>query len=64
MPDKSPPYTVIRDTREQEGYTFEKFTGRYTSCNGMIIKKLDTGDYSLVGLEDKLCIERKGRGKS
>jgi hypothetical protein len=61
MPDKAPAYTVIRDTREQEGYTFEKFTGRYTSCNGMIVKKLDTGDYSLLGLEDKLCIERKGK---
>jgi ERCC4-type nuclease len=59
MPDKSPPYTVIKDTREQDGYFFEKFTGRYTSCNGMVLQKLDTGDYTLVGLEDKLCIERK-----
>lgn len=58
---KAPPYTVIKDTREQDGYTFEKFNGRYTSCEGMIVRKLDTGDYSLVGLEDKLCIERKGR---
>ena len=60
---KAPPYTVIKDTREQEGhgYTFEKFNGRYTSCEGMIVQKLDTGDYTLVGLEDKLCIERKGR---
>lgn len=61
MPDKTPAYTVVRDTREQEGYTFERFSGRYTSCNGMVIKKLDTGDYSLLGMEDKLCIERKGR---
>lgn len=61
MPIKSPPYTVIKDTREQDGYTFEKFTGMYTSCNGMVIQKLETGDYSLVGLEDKLCIERKGK---
>ncbi len=60
MPSKAPPYTVIKDTREQLGYTFEKFNGRYTSCEGMVVRKLDTGDYSLVGLEDKLCIERKG----
>ncbi len=60
MPSKAPPYTVIKDTREQEGYTFEKFNGRYTSCEGMVVRKLDTGDYTLVGLEDKLCIERKG----
>ena len=25
----------------------------------MISRKLDTGDYSIEGLEDKLCIERK-----
>jgi hypothetical protein len=26
----------------------------------MIEQKLDTGDYSILGLEDKICIERKG----
>lgn len=61
MPIKAPAYTVIKDTREQDGYTFEKFNSRYAACNGMVVRKLDTGDYSLVGLEDKLCIERKGR---
>ena len=61
MAGKAPAYTVIKDTREQDGYTFESFTGRYTSCNGMVVEKLDTGDYSLKGLEDRLCIERKGR---
>ena len=58
---QAPEFTVIKDTREQDGYTFESFTGRYTSCKGMVVRKLDTGDYSLEGLEDKLCIERKGR---
>ncbi len=61
MAGKAPAYKVIKDTREQDGYTFESFTGRYTSCKGMVVKKLDTGDYSLEGLEDRLCIERKGR---
>lgn len=56
---KAPAYTVIKDTREQDGYTFDKFHGKYFSCNGMIERKLDTGDYSLLGFEDKLCIERK-----
>ena len=50
------PYTVIRDTREQEGYHF----GEFGACAGMIDQKLDTGDYSIIGLEDKICIERKG----
>ena len=49
-------YTVIRDTREREGYHFSKFD----KCQGMVVRKLDTGDYTLLGLEDKICIERKG----
>lgn len=53
---QAPPFTVIKDTREQEGYHFSKFN----TCAGMIEQKLDTGDYSIVGLEDKVCIERKG----
>lgn len=28
-------------------------------CQGSIVKKLDTGDYSMEGYEDILCIERK-----
>ena len=56
---KSRPFTIIKDTREQEGYTFESSSSRYHTCNGMITRKLDTGDYSIEGLEDKLCIERK-----
>lgn len=52
----APKFTVIKDTREQDGYHFSSFT----TCAGMIEKKLDTGDYSIVGLEDKICIERKG----
>jgi ERCC4-type nuclease len=58
---KAPAYTVIKDSREQDGYTFERFNGRYHQCDGMVVRKLDTGDYSLEGLEDKVCIERKAR---
>ena len=50
-------YTVIKDTREQKGHTFPPH--RRDRCIGTITEKLDTGDYSLIGLEDKLCIERK-----
>lgn len=52
----APPYMVVKDTREQDGYYFKE----YTPCAGMIEEKLDTGDYSIKGLEDKICIERKG----
>lgn len=53
------PFTIVKDSREQEGYTFEPSKSNYHTCNGMIVKKLDTGDYTVEGLEDKLCIERK-----
>lgn len=40
---------IIVDTREKTPWEFEKSTSR----------KLDTGDYSVEGYEDKICIERK-----
>ena len=49
-------FTVIRDTREKNGWYFKETE----YCQGMLEQKLDTGDYSIVGLEDILCIERKG----
>lgn len=52
---EDPKYTVVKDTREQQGYHF----GPYSTCAGMIERKLDTGDYSIEGLEDQICIERK-----
>jgi len=45
-------YNIIVDTREKVGKW--DFTIADT-----ISKKLDTGDYSIEGLEDVLCIERK-----
>jgi hypothetical protein len=44
-------FNIIIDTREQKPWAF-------ASCN-TIKKKLDTGDYSIDGLENMLCIERK-----
>ncbi len=44
-------FNIIIDTREQQAWEFP----RHSTAN----KKLDTGDYSLSGLEDILCIERK-----
>jgi len=49
-------FLVIKDTREKDGWYFKE--SNY--CQGMIDQKLDTGDYSVQGLEDVLCIERKG----
>jgi ERCC4-type nuclease len=52
----APSFIVVKDTREQDGYYFKE----YNTCAGMVEEKLDTGDYSIKGLEDKICIERKG----
>lgn len=44
-------FTIIVDTREQKPWDFPDHT--------TALKKLDTGDYSIQGLEHILCIERK-----
>lgn len=44
-------FKVIIDTREQQPWVFDHCS---TAC-----RKLDTGDYSVEGYEDILCIERK-----
>ena len=44
-------FTIIVDTREQQPWSFD----HYVKAN----KKLDTGDYSIEGLEHVLAIERK-----
>ncbi len=48
-------YTVIQDTREQEGWFFTP----YDRCDGMEIGTLKTGDYTLKGYEEVVCVERK-----
>lgn len=53
--EASPKYVVIRDTREQQGWTF----AASPHCGGTVLKALKTGDYSLVGLEDIFVVERK-----
>lgn len=44
-------FTIVVDTREQKPWNFE----HYATAN----HKLDTGDYSIEGLENVLAIERK-----
>lgn len=44
-------FTIIVDTREQKPWSFDS----YSKAN----HKLDTGDYSIEGLENILAIERK-----
>jgi ERCC4-type nuclease len=46
-----PDFTIIVDTREQQPWGFGHFATAH--------KKLDTGDYSIDGLQHLLAIERK-----
>jgi hypothetical protein len=48
-------FEVIRDTREKDGWWFDE--DNY--CAGTIVSKLDTGDYSIKGLEKVFVVERK-----
>lgn len=56
MANNTNPFFVIRDTREQAGWQF--IAGK--TCAGTKPGTLKTGDYTVEGLEDILCIERKG----
>lgn len=48
---KDPDFTIVVDTREQQPWSFDHFAKAH--------KKLDTGDYSIDGLQHLLAIERK-----
>lgn len=49
-------FLVIRDTREQQGLWFNNDGER---CMGMEDRALKTGDYTIDGMEDIICVERK-----
>jgi len=48
--------TIVIDTRERTPYTFSMFEGGNVE---IVRQKLDAGDYSLVGHEHDIAIERK-----
>jgi len=52
---QAPDFTVICDTRETNAYTFSNITPRPK----VIYKKLDSADYSILGFENKIGLERK-----
>lgn len=51
-------FTVIRDNKEKPGHGWMFSESELIS--GTISAHLETADYSLVGMEHLLCIERKG----
>ena len=48
-------FTVIQDTKEQKGWTFEE----NAYCEGMVRENLPTGDYTIKDFEKIFVIERK-----
>lgn len=59
--NKTKEVTIIRDTREKDGWNFEseeKKPGKVRVV-GTQISTLSTGDYSILGFEDQFLIERK-----
>jgi len=48
-------FAIVVDTREQKPFTFHKISPKPK----VIHKGLKTGDYSLNGYEQRICIERK-----
>lgn len=52
-------WTAVRDSREKpgQGYTFDR---RTRGCAGTVTAGLRTGDYTVLGLEDVVAVERKG----
>ena len=57
MEERTP--TIIIDTREQRPLSFESLHIRGVAKLDTVVHKLDVGDYSIQGLEDKVFIERK-----
>lgn len=58
MAEPNEKFIVLRDTREKQGKGWRFIASKY--CAGMKVGKLQTGDYSLLGYERIITIERKG----
>ena len=52
-----PKLTIIRDTREKQGYDFSSIEPKPK----IIDKGLKSGDYSIQGMESKVAVERKSK---
>lgn len=58
------PFTILIDQREKAPYFFTGLrAGSKNSCRPLVVPTefahLKTGDYSIAGMEDRICIERK-----
>jgi ERCC4-type nuclease len=51
-----PKPTVVIDSQEHMGYTFGRFTNWFS---GTVRKRLRVGDYTILGMEREIAVERK-----
>jgi uncharacterized Zn finger protein (UPF0148 family) len=51
-----PKPTIVIDSAEHMGYTFGRFTNWFS---GTVRKRLPAGDYTLLGMEKEIAVERK-----
>ncbi len=55
-PVRVPKPIIVIDSQEHRGYKFERFTNWFA---GTIHKRLPIGDYTILGMEDEVVVERK-----
>jgi len=56
---RTPKPSVIVDTREQNPFSFTRFSGWFS---GIEKRPLEIGDYAIAGMEDTCVVERKDLG--
>jgi ERCC4-type nuclease len=56
---RTPRPVIVVDTREQNPFSFARFTGWFS---GVEKRALELGDYTVAGLEDSCVVERKDLG--
>jgi ERCC4-type nuclease len=55
----TPKPTIVVDTREQNPFSFARFSGWFS---GIEKRPLEIGDYAIAGMEDTCVVERKDLG--
>lgn len=63
LPGSEYPFIIAVDTREQAPFTFANYSAFPDTETPIYTRRvgLKTGDYSIMGLEKRVCIERKSK---